>query len=71
MSAGYSGEGMALIAKTRGLGHLLKTGEWDERVPLFFEVTRSVWRAKRALHPRDYPEKGLFLDSLIPTDAKL
>ncbi len=63
-----SGQGLALIANTtRGLDPL-KTGEWDERVPQFFEVTRErLERQDRAASPR-LPREGALLDSVLPTE---
>lgn len=73
MSAGYSGQGMALLVNTtRGLDYMLKNNQWDERVPRSFELTQArLDRAKTALHPRDYPEKGLWFGSPLPEEAKL
>lgn len=71
MSAGYSGQGMALIVNiTRGLANQLKTGEWDDTVPRCFELSQErLNRIKSALNPKDYPENGLSFQ--IPRSARL
>jgi len=61
ISAGYTGHGMATIhSLTRGLAHLLKTGQWDQRVPAPYRVTASRLEASNAaLDPRtEEPQKG-------------